>query len=91
MVVNSFFVKDPGEARDYYVDWTARLSGDTIVTSTFTAETGIVVGATTFTTTRATYHVSGGTAGFEYQIVNRITTALGDVLEQTITFLVEQK
>lgn len=75
--------KDPDEVKDYAVDWTARLAGDTITTSTWIVPDGIVKDSDTNTTTDTTIWLSGGTLGTTYEFVNRVQTAGGRVYDQT--------
>lgn len=85
------FVKDPDEVLDYIRDWSALLDGDTISTSTWTAETGITVDSSSNTTTTATIWLSGGTVNQNYSVVNRIVTAGGRTHEKTLTFKIRAK
>lgn len=72
------YIKDPDAVLDYLNDWTDWLpDGDTIVTSTWTAETGITIDSDTNTTTAAVVWLSGGTAGTKYLVTNHIVTAQG--------------
>jgi hypothetical protein len=88
------FEKDPGEVKDYAVDWSARLvDGDTISTSTFTVPTGIIEPeepATATTATVATVWLSGGTAGVDYRVTNHIVTAQGREFERSFTVSVQE-
>ena len=75
--------KDPAEVLDYSIDWTARLSGDTIATSNWILDygAGVTLGANSNTSTSTTTFVSGGTLGMTALITNRITTAGGRTLD----------
>lgn len=65
---------------------------DTILSSTWTADTGITLGAAGFTTTATTTWVSGGTAGVAYTLTNKITTVGGRVEERSFTiYIVDYK
>jgi hypothetical protein len=100
-VATSFYVKDPNALLDYDVDWNKPgdawlLSGDTIVSSTFTVvDTGIVLGtggfAPSFTTTKTKVWVSGGSLGQEHRVVNHVVTAQGREEDHTLVFLIAQK
>jgi len=69
------FKKDPGETLDYRIDWSDWLGdGETISTSTWTAEAGITKGADSKTDTTTTVWLSGGTAGSTYRIEDTVTT-----------------
>ncbi|MHC2666573.1 hypothetical protein ACMA5K_24190 [Bradyrhizobium diazoefficiens] len=85
--------KDPAERRiEYAVDWTARLgAGDELATSTFELPSGLLAENAANTATVATVQISGGAAGQAYEVVNRITTAKGAELEQTIRLRVKTR
>lgn len=72
------YKKRSAEVKDYAIDWSVRLDeGDTISTSTWVVETGITKDSDTNTTTSTTIWLSGGTAGVEYTLTNRVVTAQG--------------
>jgi len=77
--------KDPDDVLDYLWDWTEWLANenDTISSSTFTVETGLTKNSSTNTTTTATVWLSGGTAGQEYDVTNRIVTTGGRTKDET--------
>ena len=78
--------RDPDEVLDYVVDWSARLSADTISTSSFAIDSGVaVIGVTSATTTTTTVWLSGGVAGEITQVRARIVTAGGRTMDQTLT------
>lgn len=80
------YVKDPGEKKDYAVDWSAHLDdGDTITTSTWVVGAGLTQAtpAPSATTTVATIWLSGGTAGTEYRVTNHVVTAQGREFERS--------
>ena len=85
------FNKDPDAIVDYGIPWTEWLAGDTIVTSTWLVPTGITSVLQTNTTTHAWIWLSGGTAGSEYAIRNRIVTAGGRTQDQTIYITIEER
>lgn len=92
------FVKDPDEVLDYEFNWatadsylndgsssdTGWLQGDTISTSTVTVESGITLDSDSNNTVRAIAWLSGGTAGNDYTVTNRIVTAAGRTGERSI-------
>lgn len=78
------FEKDPNEVKDFAVDWSEYLEGDTIETSTWILPSGVTEDDSTNTTTLATIFLAGGTDGAEYIIVNRIVTAGGRTLEMPL-------
>jgi hypothetical protein len=78
--------KDPDEVLDYRVDWTKRLGRDTIETSEWPdAPDGITIVTQTNTTKSTTIWLSGGTLGQNYTFTNRITTAGGRTMDQSVT------
>lgn len=84
--------KDPDEVLDYEVDWTARLDGDTIVTSTWpTVPAGITKDSDSHTATQSTIWLSGGTLGATYDLTCRITTVGGRTMDQTVRIGVKAK
>lgn len=78
--------KDPDEVLDYVLNWTARLAGDTITSSTWFVPDDIDLDSDSFTDTATTVWLSGGdlsnTTG--HDLTNRITTAGGRTMEQTV-------
>lgn len=83
--------KDPEEVLDYQIDWTDRLDGDTIATSAWTVPTGITQNSNTFTTTATTIWLSGGTLDERYELTNRITTAGGRTMDQSVRVKIKAK
>jgi hypothetical protein len=84
--------KDPDAKEPYSILWDQELTelgGVTIASSVWTVPAGITQVTATNDTTKATIVLSGGTAGQDYQIVNRITTTgAAYILDQTITIKV---
>lgn len=76
--------KDPDEVLDYVVDWTARLAGDTIGTSLWIVPIGITDENEENDTTTTTIWLSGGTIGQTYEFVNRVQTAGGRTMDQSV-------
>lgn len=92
MTTTPIFIKDPNAIKDYSIDWdTLYLKGlDTIATSTWTVPTGITqVGSATNSTTVTTIWLSGGTAGQQYEVTNRIVTVGGRTDERTLTLIIK--
>jgi hypothetical protein len=83
--------KDPNEVLDYAIDWSQRLAGDIIDTSTFTVPTGIVMNSQSKTNTMTTVWLSGGSEGVTYDILNRIVTNGGRTMDQTVELRVKSK
>lgn len=81
----SSFSKDPDEVKDYGFDWEPALGTDTITDSTWIPESGIVVDSDDNDNTTTTVWLSGGSAGEIYKVTNRVVTAAGRTLEQSLT------
>ena len=91
MAVLVFPFKDPNEVLDYVVDWSERLSGDTIANSSWTMPPGITKDSDSRTTTTTTIWLSGGTIGESYSMVCRIVTAGGRTMDQTCKIKIKEK
>jgi hypothetical protein len=84
--------KDPNAVIDYTVDWGDWLaSGETISVSAWTVPTGITEDASSNTSTTATIRLTGGTAGENYDIANKITTSGGEIDERTFTVIMAER
>jgi hypothetical protein len=84
-------IKDPDSVLDYTLDWSAWLDDDTIVTSTFLVDSGLTKDSDSKTTTTTTVWLSGGTAGTNYGITNRITTTAGRTADRTFRIWVRNQ
>jgi len=81
------FIKDPDSVLDYKFDWSSWLdAGETITVSTVTTPAGIIKDSDsiTDTNTSVTVWLSGGIAGVNYKIANKITTSAGRTDERSI-------
>jgi hypothetical protein len=88
------FTKDPSAVLDYSFDWTVDgwIGADTITgTPVWTVPTGIVKDSQSNTTTVATVVISGGTAGENYDVACKITTAGGRTDERTFRLQVRDR
>lgn len=89
--------KDPNEVLDYTVDWTLRLAGDTISTSTFfldAADTSLaVIGVMSVLAgnLKTKVWISAGTLDTECHLTNRVVTVGGRTFDQTIKFKLKAK
>ena len=85
--------KDPADRLDYTIDYSTQLrrETDTIAGSTWTVPAGLTFNPAeaSFSTTAATAWISGGTAGTDYIVTNRITTTEGRVYERSFTLRVK--
>lgn len=86
-------VKDPDEVKDYSLDWSALLVDDTISTSTWTLASGegLAIGSNSNTDTLSTVWLSGGAAGVNYGLLNRVVTTGGRTYDQTVKLKVRVK
>lgn len=83
--------KSPTEVADFDIDWTVRLAGDTIASSSWsitggdTAAAGtLAVSSSSFTATLAKVVLSAGNLGVLYTLANTITTAAGQTLVESV-------
>jgi hypothetical protein len=85
--------KDPDDVVDYDITWEAQMTADsdTIVTSTWTVPAGITKNSSSNTTTRTKIWLSGGTAGQNYTLLNRVVTAGGRTLDQSVKLKVRTR
>jgi hypothetical protein len=77
--------KDPDEVLDYGIRWAGRIGNDTIATSTWTVPSGIFKERDDHDGSTTTLWLSGGVLDATYEFLNRITTAGGRRLDQTVT------
>lgn len=89
MPTNQLDPLDPRELKDYMVDWSLVLAGEsdtTISASTWSASvpSGITINSQTYLDTKAVVWVSGGEAGRVYGLTNEIETAGGRTHRRTI-------
>ncbi len=87
--------KEPAEIADYDIDWSARLGGDTITTSTWSITVGdapasgtLAIQSSSFVTTRAKVWLTAGNTGVIYTLLNVVITANGDTLNEEVQLLV---
>lgn len=83
--------KDPTDVLDYSINWSGRLSGDTILTSSFDVPAGLTKDAETNTNETSTLWLSGGTAGISYTITCTVTTAAGRTWQESVRIVVREK
>lgn len=70
---------------DYGIDWSKELvTGETVLTSSWTAPDGLTVIATASAAVSTTVWLTGGTPGTWYDVVNTITTSAGRTYVGTI-------
>lgn len=77
--------KDPNAVLDFQIDWSDWLAaGETISTSSWTVPSGITRDSDSENNTAATIWLSGGTAGTNYDCINRIVTSAGRTDDRTL-------
>lgn len=89
------FIQDPQDVLDYPFDWSpylTQLGGDTIASSQFIADSGIMVESDAILDPQHTIvWLSGGTRNARYAVTNRVVTAGGRTDDFTIYVLVKEK
>lgn len=96
------FKKDPDARLDYVIDWAAALQDangdqvDFIVGSAWAVDDPALTiesspFAPSFTATTTTVWLSGGVAGTDYAVTNRITTDDGRIDDRTIRIKVQER
>jgi hypothetical protein len=83
--------KDPDDKLPYTMDWQDfLLEDDTIASSAWTVSGGLTKHSDSHDETTATALISGGVAGTEYTVSNKITTAAGYIAERSFILSVCQ-
>jgi hypothetical protein len=85
------FVKDPAAVLDYAVELATWLGSDTLSTRVVTVPSGITKDSDAISGTKVLAWLSGGTAGVDYQVVYKWTTAGGRTDERTLIIRVQQR
>ncbi|OGC95818.1 MAG: hypothetical protein A2W25_15190 [candidate division Zixibacteria bacterium RBG_16_53_22] len=76
-------IKDPSAVKDYGFDWSPWMSsGDTISSSTFSADTLAVTSSSISSHTTICF-IGSGSAGGNHKVTNRIVTAQGRTDERS--------
>lgn len=86
--------KDPDEVLDYSIDWTDRLTSETIESSDWTItgdDDELTFGGGSISGARTTVWLSGGTVGKTYYVLNRITTSGTRTMDQTVRLKIKAK
>lgn len=81
--------KDPDSVKDYKLNWSEWLSGDTIVSSSWVNTSGITIDSASHDNGIVTVWVSGGVSGTVAQSTNIITTAAGRTEDQIVYWVIE--
>lgn len=77
-VTNNLHDKDPSAEKWYYIDYTAWLTGATLISSVWAidpADGELAIDDATFSATRSQVKLSGGLDGVDYRAVNHVETA----------------
>lgn len=84
--------KDPNEILDYDIDWTDRLDGDTIASSTWTVDVAtITMDSDSYSTTGTKLWLSSGVVGTSYLFTNRIVTAGARTMDQSVRLRTKER
>jgi hypothetical protein len=84
--------KDPDEVLDYTLDWVDRLGDDTISTSAWPdPPVGITIDSNDNDLTSTTIWLSGGEVDTQYLFTNRIVTAGGRTMDQSVKLKVKTR
>jgi len=86
--MSCYLLKKSGSVLDYKFDWSSFLGADTISTSIWSIDTGMVVDSDSNNDSTATAWLSGGDVGGVYTAVNIITTANGRTVHRALTIRV---
>jgi len=84
------YLADPADLLDYDIDYNAASTpwlavGETITASTWTVPAGITSSSPSFTTTKTTIWLTGGTLDTVYTLTNHITTSAGRQRDQSFS------
>jgi hypothetical protein len=85
------FEKDPGEILDYTRNMAGLLGSDTITSSSWSVQSGLIVVSHSNTTTTTTVFISGGTDQNRYRIKNTVVTSGGRTLVRSLDIVIRDK
>jgi hypothetical protein len=80
----------PTDRLDFSIDWSLALASDTITAATWTADPGITIFDTSWTTTTTTFWATGGIPGTCYDVTTHVTTSGGRQYDQVTTIRIVQ-
>jgi hypothetical protein len=86
--------KDPDEVLDYQVDWSDRLSSDTLLTSVWSIsgdDSILTEDSSEISGDNTIIWLSAGTLGEAYNLLNRVTTTGGRTMDQTVRLRIKAK
>jgi hypothetical protein len=79
-MASKWSAKDPGDTRDYRIDWTGIVPvDDPITASVYELPDDLELVDDTFDDITTTFRVSGGVVGDQYSIDNTVTTTSGQI------------
>lgn len=83
----SWSTKDPGEVREYSIDWTGVFTYDYIASSTWaiTSGAGLTMDSNRYTENKTFVKVSAGTNAVTYALTNTITTSKGMTYKKAVS------
>ena len=85
------YAKDPTAVLDYYIDWTAWLAGDVILTSTWTATGDVTLGLPIDLGAMQGIWISAGSVGTQALVTNHIITVDGRADDRSIALVVKEQ
>ena len=80
--------KDPDEILDFGIDWEQRLEGDFIETSEWLDRGLLEIITAWYDSKKTKVWIKGGKADTNYFVTNRVTTARGCIMDQTVTIAI---
>lgn len=85
--------KDPDEHVDFELDWRKRRldEGDNVAASTWTVPDGLTMTESSFDVDGTVIWLSGGTLNETYVLVNRVETAGGRTMDQSVRLRITAK
>jgi hypothetical protein len=86
-----YWDKDPTAEKDYIVDWTTWLAGDTVSAYVVTVQNGLTKIADQRAGAVVTTWLGGGTRGKDYKVTVRVTTAGGRIDERSFIIRVREQ
>lgn len=82
-------IKSAVSVVDIGINWSAWLSGDTIVASEWSTDPAITISRQQMTNTTTSCYIAGGVAGKTYKVFNKITTDNDLIESRFITISIE--
>lgn len=90
----SLYLKSPHARIDHVIDWSADLSGQSVMDSAWSVSPdeagGLSVEDSAIDAGQARARLGGGLVGQVYRLTNGVTVSDGRMLERSVTFRVEE-